>query len=116
MKFLVDACAGTALATWLVAEGHDVIDASGFERDPGDDALLAHARRERRVVITLDHDFATLIFRDHASHAGIIRLPDVRVTRRIQIVQQVLDRHANELAAAAIVTVQGDRIRIAKGC
>ncbi len=112
MKFLVDRCAGRRLADWLRTQGHDVLDASGAGPDPGDVALLARSAAEQRVLITIDTDFGTLVYRARMAHAGLIRLPDIPATRRIEIVQQLLSDHADAMAAGAVITVRSGRIRV----
>lgn len=77
MKFLIDRCAGRRLAQWLAGNGHDVVHVAELGADPGDAILLAKAVELRRIFVTIDADFGTLVFRDHAVHCGIIRLPDV---------------------------------------
>jgi len=39
-----------------------------------DGEILAHARRTKRMVVTLDKDFAALVFRDSFPHAGVVLL------------------------------------------
>lgn len=115
MRFLVDRCAGHRLALWLARQGHDVLESKDLGPDPGDRTLLAWAVSRDRVLVTMDSDFGDLIFRDEASHRGLIRLPDVPTTERIRLMGVVLARHADDLAATAIITVRGDRIRVSKG-
>jgi predicted nuclease of predicted toxin-antitoxin system len=112
MRFLIDRCAGSTVAGWLRQEGHDVLEARSLGPDPGDERLLQIAREQSRVVVTIDSDFGTIIFRDRASHSGLVRLSDVPVSQRIEIMRVVLERHGADLAAGAIVTVRGDRIRV----
>jgi predicted nuclease of predicted toxin-antitoxin system len=112
LKFLVDRCAGRRLADWLREQGHDVFEVSELGEDPGDEAVLDRAVADARVLVTLDNDFGELIFRRDAPHAGLIRLPDVRVGPRIDLLDQVLARHAADLDRGAIVTVRGRRVRI----
>ena len=113
MKFLVDRCAGHRLAVWLEGEGHDVLEASSLGADPGDAALLQMAADQQRVTVTIDTDFGKLIFHGSAAHAGLVRLPDVPAAERIALMGQVLAGHAADLAAGAVVTVRGNRIRVA---
>lgn len=112
MRFLIDRCAGSTIAEWLRQQGHDVLEARSLGPDPGDERLLLIALEQSRVVVTIDSDFGTIIFRDGASHSGLVRLPDVRVNQRIDKMRVVLENHATDLAAGAIVTVRGDRIRV----
>ena len=112
MKFLVDRCAGRRLAEWLRSEGHEVMESKNLGPDPGDLALLEIASREDRVLVTLDRDFGTLVWLHGMSHAGLLRLPDVPPAERIRLVRTVLERHAKEFEAKAVITVRGGRIRI----
>jgi len=114
MKFLIDRCAGRRLAEWLVAQGHDAVEARTLGPDPGDQPLLELAGREGRVLVTLDNDFGTLIYKLGVVHAGLIRLPDVPVVERVQLMKSVIERHASDLALGAVVTVRGTRIRVSR--
>ena len=110
MKFLIDRCAGRRLAEWWQQAGHDVRVAWDTEPDPGDAALLAMASAEGRILVTIDSDFAALVYRYGAGHAGIVRLPDVPAAARIAIMTDLLVRHGDQIAGA-IVTVRGGRVR-----
>ena len=115
MKFLVDRCAGRLLADWLRNQGHDVVESRELGPDPGDRALLDWAAKETRILVTIDSDFGELIYLEHVSHAGLVRLPDVPARERQLIFQDLLERYEAELQGAAIITVRGGRIRISKG-
>lgn len=112
MRFLIDRCAGRRLAEWLRTEGHDVVESQNLGPDPGDLALLQIGKNEERVLVTLDQDFATLVWLHGVPHAGLLRLPDVPAGERIRLVRLVLERHAGELHEKAVITVRGDRIRV----
>lgn len=114
MKFLVDRCAGHRLAMWLRDQGHDVVESRDAGPDPGDQALLAHAAREERILVTIDTDFGALVYVYQQPHAGMVRLPDVPAETRIALMAQVLERYQDALAAQAIITVRRGRIRIAR--
>ena len=112
MRFLIDRCAGRRLAEWLEREGHDVLEARELGPDPGDQALLARAAQERRVLVTLDKHFGQHIFLAEREHSGLVRLPDVPAPERVDLMKQVLESHSDDLAAARVVTVRGSRIRV----
>ena len=114
MRFLVDRCAGRQLAKWLRKTGHDAIEAESLGPDPGDRALLELAEAANRVLITIDKDFGELIYLHRVSHAGLIRLPDVRVSRRIELVKEVIDNHGGAHEQRAVITVQGGHVRISR--
>ncbi len=114
MRFLVDRCAGRRLAEWLRSEGHDVLESRSLGPDPGDEEILRMAAEERRILVTIDTDFGRLIFVEQISHSGIVRLPDVPAQRRIKLMEEVLRQYLPDLAAGAITTIRGERIRISK--
>jgi predicted nuclease of predicted toxin-antitoxin system len=57
MRFLVDECAGPAIADWLRGREHDIY--SVYNQSPGisDDDILKKAVKEHRILITCDKDF-----------------------------------------------------------
>lgn len=112
LKFLVDRCTGTRLSQALRADGHDVVHAAELGADPGDQALLAIALQQSRVLVTIDQDFGNLVFVGGLQHAGLVRLPDVPPEQRIALMRDVIARHADDLRARAMITVQRDKIRI----
>lgn len=58
MRFLLDACAASrTLEEALTSLGHDVRAARGEQAKASDEALLALAFGERRVLVTEDKDF-----------------------------------------------------------
>jgi predicted nuclease of predicted toxin-antitoxin system len=114
MKFMVDRCAGRRLAEWLRAGGHDVVESRQLGADPGDLALLQHAAREQRILVTIDTDFGKLIYSDETPHHGLVRLPDVPAEKRIALFQTLLTDHAVDLEAGAVITIRGSRIRVSR--
>lgn len=114
MRFLVDRCAGSRLAKWLVAAGHDVLDANDGNRDPGDAALLQQACDLDRILITVDYDFGLLVFASEHPHRGLVRLPDCPSAERIAILADLLERHRSDLEARSVITVRNGRVRISR--
>jgi len=111
MKLLVDACAGRRLARDLQTD-HEVVFAGDWERDPGDDEILALARAEHRVIITRDKDFGTISVRDRQAHWGIVRLVELSPTQELISCRDALARFALDLERGALITVEAHRIRI----
>ena len=114
MRFLVDRCVGRRLSRHLNNQGHDVLDGRDIGADPGDRHLLELAASENRVLITLDKGFGELIYVLHVPHAGLIRLPDVRMAERITLVEDAISQHGQDLEQRAIVTIQGGRTRVSR--
>ena len=57
-------CVSDVLRQPLTEAGHDVVWTGDWDEDPGDDAILAYAYREGRVLVTLDKDFGRSLFVD----------------------------------------------------
>ena len=114
MRFLIDRCAGQRLARWLRSQGHDVVETRELGDDPGDRALLERAAAEDRILVTLDVDFAELIYVREAAHAGLVRLPDVPAGQRIALMGEVIAQHRQALETRAVITVRDDRIRVSR--
>jgi len=112
VRFLIDRCAGRRLSEFLRQDGHDVLEARELGPDPGDQALLARAAREERVLVTLDKHFGQHIFLAEREHSGLVRLPDVPAAERVTLMRQVLKAHVEDLAASRVVTIRGSRIRV----
>jgi predicted nuclease of predicted toxin-antitoxin system len=60
--------------TELVAAGYDVVWTGDWSEDPGDEAILATAYSENRILVTLDKDFGELAIVRGTAHCGILRL------------------------------------------
>jgi len=112
MKILLDSCVwGKALAE-LEAAGHDVVWSGDWPRDPGDEEILARAREQRRVLVTLDKDFGELAVFRGAPHCGILRLVNISARQQAAVCRRVFAIHESELAAGAIITAEPGRLRI----
>lgn len=74
MRVLLDTCIPRSLHDAWVEPGHEVAWAALQPLDPGDAELLERARREDRVLVTMDKDFGELAVVRRLPHAGIIRL------------------------------------------
>jgi predicted nuclease of predicted toxin-antitoxin system len=80
--------------------------------DPGDAEILARAHAEGRVLVTLDKDFGELAIVLSVPHSGILRVVGQAAREQGRVVAQVLDRHAADLTAGAIITAEPGRLRI----
>lgn len=109
---LLDSCVWGSAVAELAAAGHDVVWSGSWPRDPGDQEILAWAREENRVLVTLDKDFGELAIVRGLPHSGIIRLVGFSSRQQAQACQQVLERFGAELAADAIITAEPGRVRV----
>jgi predicted nuclease of predicted toxin-antitoxin system len=116
MKILLDSCVWGKARGELESAGHDVVWTGDSPKDPGDEEILACARSEGRVLVTLDKDFCELAVLHGASHCGIVRLADISARQQAAVCQRVLGAHGPEPASGAIVTAEAGRLRIRLPC
>jgi len=116
MRFLVDECAGPGLASWLTEQGHDVLSVFDAARGISDTEVLRRAVSEQRILVTTDKDFGEMIFRQGRMHTGVIllRLDDERTPNKIDVLDRLLDQHADAVAGAYVVATE-ETIRIRSG-
>lgn len=89
MRFLVDECAGPALARWLAKQGH--------------------------TVFSVYQEARGMIYRDEHPHHGVIllRLEDERAFVKISVMQRLLDRYHDRLLDRYIVVTE-NRVRFSE--
>ena len=97
MKLLFDSCISSLVANELKKEGHDVVSAAEWTEDPGDEAILAVALQQKRILVTLDKDFGELVFKEKLAHAGVIllRLKDESVGNKKKVLEKALRAKKN---------------------
>lgn len=112
MKVLLDACVWEGALRELRSAGHDVVWAGDWPPGLTDLDILARARVENRILVTLDKDFGELAVAGGASHCGIIRLVNISARRQAEVCLHVLQRYTAEIALGPIITAEPGRIRI----
>jgi len=112
LKVLLDTCLSVKARDALKTAGHDVVWGGDWERDPGDEAILATAFEQGRVLVTLDKDFGGLAVLQGVAHCGILRLVNFRVAEQAPVCLKVLADYSQDLGTGALVTAEPGRIRI----
>ncbi len=113
MKFLLDACAASrTLRDGLRGLGHDVRSARGELARASDEALLALAYEERRVLVTEDKDFGELVFLRRLPDPCVVRLVELRVVDQLDALRGLIERHGHALRVGAMVVMTRRRVRI----
>jgi len=112
MRVLLDSCVGSGIAVVLQGAGHDVLRVSDFGPDTGDVRVLALAREQDRVLITLDKDLGELAIVRRLPHCGIVRLVNSSTAKQGSACLHVLEAYEHALIEGSIITVEPDRIRI----
>jgi predicted nuclease of predicted toxin-antitoxin system len=111
--FLVDHNVGQGVAMDLIQSGYDAIYVGDVDPHMSDSSILEWAVRERRIVITQDHDFGMLVFHSGRPHAGVVllRMGEARRAARIAVVRWILAHYAISLPDRFCVFENG-RLRI----
>ena len=112
MKLLLDTCVWGGARRQLEAASHEVVWAGDWPEDPGDEEILARARRESRILVTLDKDFGELAIVHAIAHCGILRLVHIAARQQSAVCLQVLSLHGIDLEAGAIITAEPGRLRV----
>lgn len=115
MRILLDSCIWPGALPEIARAGHQVEWVGAWKSDPGDAEILAHAARQAQTIVTLDKDFGELVVALGHSHAGIVRLVDVRHDKQGLMCVELLARYGQELARGAIVTAEPSRVRVRSG-
>ena len=95
--------------------GHDVLSAVEIDPQATDEALLALAFQQQRVLITEDKDFGELVFLRRAPHACIVRFVEMTVAEKVSAMRDLIERHPEEIGAGAVIVVTPTRVRIRSG-
>jgi predicted nuclease of predicted toxin-antitoxin system len=116
VRFLVDANLSPRLAAALTAAGHDAVHVTDLAMGTATDlAILDAADSDRRIVLSADTDFGTLLALTGRTSPSVllIRLTSSRRTAAIAaLLEANLPAVAEALDEGAVVVVEDDRVRI----
>ena len=112
MRLLLDTCVWGGAVAEVRTAGHDVVWSGDWVEDPGDEAILATAHDQGRILVTLDKDFGELAIVLRQPHSGILRLVDFSAKQQASVCLRVLKAHGHQLEAGAIVTAERGRLRV----
>ena len=73
-KLLLDENIGAVPADVLRRHGYDVLSVAESHAGIADTDVLSLAVETKRIVVTLDHDFGTLVFVQQKANCGVILL------------------------------------------
>ncbi|OFX14885.1 MAG: hypothetical protein A2Z18_09645 [Armatimonadetes bacterium RBG_16_58_9] len=115
MRFLVDECVGPAVAAWLRGQGHDVYSVYEQARGTDDEAVIATAAKDSRILITDDKDFGEKVYRDQVLHAGVIllRLTDQSPVAKVAAIERLLTNYPERVPKSFVVVTE-NQVRFGK--
>ena len=116
MKFLIDNALSPALAALLQQAGHDAIHVRSIGLQYAeDDVIFDRAAAERRILVSADADFGTLLALRSSQQPSVIqfrgegsRKPDVLARTLLANLRQLVDSLEN----GCIVTFEPARVRV----
>ena len=115
MKLLLDMGLAPRTADFLRGAGHDA-DHVGIRKLPKlpDSEIMALAASEGRVMITFDLEFSRIVALQRRSQPSIIliRLDHFSTDGVNSMLMNLLERHAAELEAGAIIVIDEHRVRV----
>jgi len=108
MRFLVDECAGPAIAEWLHAQGHEAFSVFDLARGMDDDEIVKKAFEEQWILVTTDKDFGEQVYRHQKRHHGVVllRLDDERAKVKIDVLKRLLHSYADRLLDQFVVVTE----------
>jgi predicted nuclease of predicted toxin-antitoxin system len=115
MKILLDQGLPRSTAQMLAGTGVDAVHVGEIGlAAASDEAILEAARRERRVVVTLDADFHAILARTKAQTPSVIRIriEGLKAKQLSDVLLEIFAKTQQELDAGAVVSVTKQRIRV----
>lgn len=98
----------------LLGRGHDALPMPERLRGSADTKVLAHAARARRILVTLDTDFGTLVFVDRRKPPPVVvllRLPAAELVERVDAVITAMETALTAEGLFVVIDRGGVRIR-----
>ena len=115
IRILLDQGIPRSSVVILRANGFDVEHVADIDMSTADDAaIIDHARREHRGIVTLDADFHALLAIRGASSPSVLRIrkEGLRGPELAQFVQEIFKRIGAEWVRGALVTATDTAIRL----
>lgn len=115
MKFLADMGISRSTVKWLIDRGDDAIHVNDSGMHMASDLeIIVKARKENRVVLTLDLDFGDIMAVSGEKHPSVIifRLENETPQNINKRLSQALEESMTALNEGAIVIVEDARHRV----
>lgn len=115
MRLLVDESLSVRISAPLIAAGHDAIHVADLRLlGASDDAVLAAAVEDQRILVTADTDFGALLALSGAPMPSVVllRRSGRTVEERALHVLASLELAEHALGLGALVVVEHNRMRI----
>lgn len=116
MRFLVDNALSPILAEQLEEAGHDVAHVRDYDMQAvSDEEILIRAQHEKRVVVSADTDFGTLLATRREPEPSVILFrhgTERRPEHQAKTLLSNLKSIEADLSAGSVVVIEPSRIRV----
>lgn len=116
MRFLIDNALSPVIAEGLRRSGHDAIHVRDLGLAAADDELLfAYGERDRRVLISADTDFGTILALRKVAWPSVILFRGATPRRpadQVALLLANLGEIASTLERGAIIVIEPQRLRV----
>lgn len=115
MRFLADMGISIRTVVWLRSSGHNAVHLSEENLQRSDDeAVLAMARAEERILLTMDLDFGYLlaVSQEQVPSVILFRLENESSEVVNERLAEVLKERMGDLEAGAIISVNEEMVRV----
>ena len=118
MRFLIDNALPPRVADLLVAAGHDAAHVRSYGlQAASDEAILARALAEDRIVVSADSDFGAILAAQEAERPSFLLFRDPNLLVAADYVNMLLSALpvlAPELASGCVAVFRHGRLRVRK--
>jgi predicted nuclease of predicted toxin-antitoxin system len=117
MQFLADMGISLRTVEWLREKGYNVVHLrdEGLQRLP-DPEILEKARLERRILLTIDLDFAQLLAISRSSLPSVVlfRLGNENYNQINDCLNILLENYIEDLRSGSMISVNSSSFRVRK--
>ena len=116
MRFLIDNALSPLLAQRLSDAGHEAVHVRDYDLQAADDEqIFERAQEERRVIVSADTDFGTLLANRKGNSPSVILFrhgTQRRPEPQAEILLSNLASIEDDLEAGSVVVIEPSRIRL----
>jgi predicted nuclease of predicted toxin-antitoxin system len=114
-SFVIDAGVGKLVEKWLEEIGHTVYSIMSINNKMVDEDIINFAFERNAIIITMDSDFGTIVYKKGFKHSGILylRLEEATGEEKLVSIQYLIPNCIDELKNNFCV-YQNGKLRIRK--
>lgn len=117
MRWLLDQGIPRSAAIWLCDAGHDAIHVGDIGMAAAIDLdIIDHALREKRIIVTFDADFHSILARKRSDQPSAIRIREEGLKGDViaKLLLNIANRFSTELLHGCLISYHNQKIRLRK--